>query len=136
MFNFFDHTADLGIHVEGATLNTLFAEAGRALTAAMVDDPTTIRPIQLETIEIAGTDITYLLFDWLNELLYRFEGRRILYCTFDVGVSDHGLTGTIAGEPIDPTRHPLGHEVKAITYHGLSLEEQDGTWVAEVIVDI
>jgi SHS2 domain-containing protein len=30
----------------------------------------------------------------------------------------------------------LGHEVKAITYHGLRVERADGGWLAEVIVDI
>ena len=28
------------------------------------------------------------------------------------------------GEPIDPGRHRLEHEVKAITYHGLLVEER------------
>ena len=33
--------------------------------------------------------------------------------------------------------HSMDHEVKAITYHGLKVEQtSDGTWQAEVIVDI
>ena len=52
-------------------------------------------------------------------------------------VTDAGLTATAHGEPLDPTRHQLAREVKAITYHGLHAEKQpDGTWFAEVIVDI
>jgi SHS2 domain-containing protein len=38
---------------------------------------------------------------------------------------------------MDPARHQMDHEVKAITYHGLRVARQDdGTWLAEVIVDI
>jgi SHS2 domain-containing protein len=40
------------------------------------------------------------------------------------------------GEPVDPARHELDHEVKAITYHGLKLERDGDGWLAEVIVDI
>ena len=34
-------------------------------------------------------------------------------------MSDAGLKATAWGEPLDPARHVLAHEVKAITYHGL-----------------
>ena len=46
------------------------------------------------------------------------------------------LTAAARGEPFDPERHPLSHEVKAITYHGLIVESSEGGWLAEVIVDI
>jgi SHS2 domain-containing protein len=38
---------------------------------------------------------------------------------------------------MDEARHIMDHEVKAITYHGLSVSQTaDGSWQAEVIVDI
>ena len=40
------------------------------------------------------------------------------------------------GEPYDPARHVLAHEVKAITYHELKVEKTADGWLAEVIVDI
>jgi SHS2 domain-containing protein len=46
------------------------------------------------------------------------------------------LDGTAWGEPLDSSRHILSHEVKAITYHGLRVEQQAEGWLAEVIVDI
>jgi SHS2 domain-containing protein len=55
---------------------------------------------------------------------------------FEIRVSADGLAGTAWGEPLDPDRHELGHEVKAITYHGLRVEPEAGGWLAEVIVDI
>jgi len=42
----------------------------------------------------------------------------------------------IAGEPIDPDRHILDHEVKAATRHGLSVRRAGPGWIAEVILDI
>jgi SHS2 domain-containing protein len=77
-----------------------------------------------------------LLFDWLNELLYTFESERLLLVEFDVQVHDEAVEAIGRGEPFDESRHQLEHEVKAITYHGLKVEQVPGGWLAEVIVDI
>ena len=77
-----------------------------------------------------------MLFDWLDELLHQFDPARMLLCRFDVRVDEQGLRGTARGEPYDPARHRLGHEVKAITYHGLKVQQRPDGWLAEVIVDI
>jgi SHS2 domain-containing protein len=37
---------------------------------------------------------------------------------------------------MDESRHEMDHEVKAITYHGLKVEQTADGWYAEVIVDI
>ncbi len=136
MHETFEHTADLGLRVRAADLDTLFAEAGECLFSALVDDPATIRPLQSAEVRVVGDDREYLLFDWLRELLYRFDAQHMLFCRFDVKVGPDGLQATVWGEPIDRERHELGHEVKAITYHGLTVEQTPEGWLAEVIVDI
>ena len=136
MHELFDHTADLGLRIRAGDLDTLFAEAGACLLACMVDDPAAVLATESQTLAIAGTDREYLLFDWLRELLHRSDEARMLWCRFDVRLTATGLTATISGEPFDPSRHLLSREVKAITYHGLKLEESDGGFLAEVIVDI
>lgn len=136
MHELFDHTADLGLRIRAADLNTLFAEAGECLLASMVDDPKSVLAVESQTVTIAGTDREYLLFDWLRELLTRSDEARMLWCRFDTTVTPAGLTATIWGEPFDPLRHLLSREVKAITYHGLLLEESADGFLAEVIVDI
>jgi SHS2 domain-containing protein len=136
MYDLFEHTADLGLRVRAADLDTLFAEAAACLFSAIVENPADIRPETPVTFELAGDDREFLLFDWLKELLYRFDGEHLLFGRFEVRVTDRGLTGTARGEPLDPTRHVLLHEVKAITYHGLKMERTDDGWLAEIIVDI
>ena len=59
-----------------------------------------------------------------------------LFRRFEVQVSDAGLTATAWGEALDRARHELNHEVKAITYHGLTVQRDGDGWMAEVIVDI
>ena|SRR5579884_2196382 len=136
MHEFFEHTADLGLRVRAADLETLFAEAATALFEAVVDNLESVRPLRSVAVRVAGTELEYLLFDWLKELLYRFDAERLLFSRFAVRLTPEGLEGTAEGEELDPQRHELGHEVKAITYHGLRVEKSDGEWLAEVIVDI
>jgi SHS2 domain-containing protein len=136
MFELFEHTADLGLRARAPDLDTLFADAAAALFAAIVDDPNAIEPRQRHDIRLEGAERDYLLFDWLKELLYRFDSGHWLFRRFEVRVEAAGLTAAAWGEPFDPARHALAHEVKAITYHGLRVEPADGGWLAEVIVDI
>ncbi len=136
MHELFEHTADLGLRAHAADLNTLFAEAARCLISAIVEDPQSVRPLLEQSIAIGGDDRELLLFDFLRELLYRFDADHMLFCDFVVTVRPDGLTATVRGEPREPARHVLSHEVKAITYHGLIVQATEHGWLAEVIVDI
>ena len=138
MYEYFDHTADVGIRVHADDLETLLGDAGIALFGLIVDDLKKVRPTQELSINVTGDlkDADYLLFDWLNELLRLFEETRIVFCRFQVTQSADGVTATGSGERLDPDRHGLGNEVKAVTYHGLRAEATPAGWEAEVILDI
>jgi SHS2 domain-containing protein len=136
MYETFDHTADLGLRIISSDLDTLFNEAGCALFSTIVEKLELVQPLQQVDFEIEGDELPLLLFDWLKELLYRFDAEHMLFGRFAVHVENLKLKASAWGEPLDPVRHPLLHEVKAITYHGLRLEKTDGNWLAEVIVDI
>ena len=136
MYETFEHTADLGLRIRAADLDTLFVEAAQALFGTIVEDLATVRPLQKIDVQIQGDEIDYLLFDWLRELLYLFDAEHLLFGKFEVHVKDDGLTAAAWGEPLDRSRHNMEHEVKAITYHGLRVETVGNEWEAEVIVDI
>ena len=138
MYETFDHTADIGLRVEAETLEELFVEAARGLTSLLVENSDDVRGTVEESFSLTGREIDYLLFDWLNELLFRFETRQMLFREFSVSVrvSDAGLEATLRGELCDRSRHRLAHEVKAITYHGLCVEQTEKGWRAEMILDI
>jgi SHS2 domain-containing protein len=136
MYETFDHTADLGLRVRGNSLDQLFVEAARGLFSVLVANLDAIRCVQEKTYRIVGHEMDYLLFDWLTELLYTFECEHLLLTEFAVHVDAAGLTATCRGEPIDRQRHELDHEVKAVTYHGLKVEQRADGWLAEFIVDI
>jgi SHS2 domain-containing protein len=136
MYETFDHTADLGLRIRAPDLDGLFAEAGQALFSVIVEDLTSVEPKQRLEFRLEGDEREFLLFDWLKELLYHFDSEHWLGSRFEVHVSQNGLEASAWGEPLDPARHRLLHEVKAITYHGLKIEQTRDGWLAEVIVDI
>jgi SHS2 domain-containing protein len=136
MFEFFDHTADLGLRIRADDLPTLFAEAASGLFSMIVDNLPAVELRERIEIELPADRTDFLLFDWLNGLLARFEVERLLLRRFSVMLDELGLHAVAEGEPFDPARHDLSHEVKAITYHGLKVERIGEIWQAEVIVDI
>lgn len=134
----FDHTADVGLRIEGADLDDLFRTAAEGLIGYVVVNREEVRAAESEPVDLREDGSAELLAAWLGELIFRVETRHRLYSGFDVRVEDEGrrLVGTIVGEPIDRNRHVLDHEVKAVTRHGLRLDRLLGGWVAEVILDI
>lgn len=136
MYETFSHTADLGLRVKANSLEELLVEAGKGLMSIFVDRPEKIQPLKKEQIRIEGTEPDYLLFDWLTELLFRFETQRMLYCEFEIVKSDQDILATVRGEELEAERHQPAHEVKAITYHLLKAEQTVDGWLSEVIVDI
>src|SRR3954462_8032807 len=112
MYEHFEHTADLGLRVKARNLNELFAEAARGLFAMVVEDIDSVQPVHEMAFEVDGGDRTYLLFDWLNELLFLFDTERIVLSQFEVRTGPSGLTATGRGEHLDAGRHRISHEVK------------------------
>ena len=136
MYEIFEHTADLGIRARAGSLDELFVDAARGLFSILVVNSDAIRAVEETTFQLRGDNIEELFHDWLAELLYTFHARRLVLADFDVQVSDTSLSAKAWGEPIDKSRHEIGDEVKAITWHALKVEPVGDGWLAEVIVDV
>jgi SHS2 domain-containing protein len=68
-FEEIEHTADRALRVRGATLDELFANAGRgmvALTGAEADPNRSV----LHEVDLEAPDVESLLVDGLSELVY------------------------------------------------------------------
>ncbi len=136
VYELFEHTADLGLRVAANSFEELLAEAAHGLAAMVILHPERLETRATWVIEVRGTDPDYLLFDWLHELLIEFERSGRLPAEVNIELTMEGLRAVCHGEPFEDARHFASHEVKAITYHGLSVVEEQGHWRAEVIVDI
>jgi SHS2 domain-containing protein len=132
----FPHGADIGVRGAGATRDEAFEQAALALTAVVADPATVAATTEVE-IRCAAPDDELLLADWLNALIYEMATRRMLFGRFAVTLAGHALAARAWGEPVDRARHRPAVEVKGATYTGLSVARRDdGTWVAQCVVDV
>ena len=136
-YEFFDHTADIGVHVFGGTLEELFTNAAAALYGAFGQlQKSEVRDQKLLEIEAASAED--LLHDWLAELLYEVETNHLLYDEVEItGLTPQRIAATLYGGEIDFDRSHANQEIKAVTYHELRVEQlPDATWRATVIFDV
>ena len=139
MYQFFDHTGDVGADLSGRRLEELFDSAAQALTDTLTDR-TAVRQVEEAAVSLQASSLEDLLVEWLNELVYRFEVHQWLTAGTALKIAGDTagwrLDGTIAGERFDPARHPARVLVKSATYHGLSVTETPDGWRARIIFDI
>ena len=137
-YEWLDHTADIGIRVQGADPTALFINAGRAMFDLISDScavqNTTAAPVK---VNVTGSDWVDLLVNWLRELLYFWTGREQLISQLDVdSISKNKIVGQVKTCPYAPGRHLVRHELKAVTYHQAAVKQVSGVWVAEIIFDV
>lgn len=131
----FHHGADIGVHGFGESREAAFAEAAVA-TNAVVADPDSITPKEPVEVECESPQDELLLVEWLNTMLFEMANRKMLFRRFEVHITDHHLNARMWGEHIDRGRHEAAVEVKGATYTELRVQEKDGVWHAQCIVDV
>ena len=135
-YEFFDHTADVGLRASGATLAELLTRMAQGLTELIAED-SPLQPVSSRSIRLTAESAEALLLAWLQELLFWFSTERFLPVQYELDeVSPTTLSGRVRGDTFDPSRHVQGREVKAITRHLLKVQQRNGTWYGQVIVDI
>lgn len=135
-YEFFDHTADIGINARGATLAELFTHCAQGLTE-LIAEGSRLEPRTVRDIRLAAGNAEALLLAWLNELLFWFSSERFLPAQYDLDdVTETALSGRVRGEAFDPARHTSGTEVKGITRHQFFVKRAGSAWEAQVIFDV
>ncbi len=139
-FEILEHPADLGLRAWAPGIAQLFEECALALTDVLFDRET-IQPAEAVTITVTGQDYEYLLYNWLSELLYFFDGEKLIFSQFRVLQLEPRPEGWCLhaqgqGEHYDAKRHQIKTYVKAITFHQLNIAETAGSFTALVYLDI
>jgi len=135
-YQIIDHTADLGIIVKGPDVRNLFILAAQAMTDLMVEgdisDKTSIRDVSLQ-----GEDFPDLMVRWLGEILYLFDGENLIVNSIKIkSISPTKLKSTLTLTSFETEHHQVIREIKAVTYHQISVDKTKDGWQAKVIFDI
>ena len=134
-FELVEHTADTAIHGWGHDLPDLFRAMARGLMS-VIADPRGILPARGRILHLEAENEQDLLHDWLESLnaLHQVHGE--LYVDFEPRIEGNQLSALVRGEALDPQRHDLGTEVKAVTWHDLALHRTADGYEAYVLLDI
>lgn len=139
-FEVLDHTADVGFEIRAESLEDLLETAAdAAFSVILVDRPEEVEAEEEVRIPSDGANQPdELLVAWLQELLYLFETESLVPMRFTFHErGPDALRARVGFGRFDPERHRTGSEIKAVTYHGLEVKQDEkGRWTARVIVDL
>jgi len=92
------------------------------------------------TIRVEDTEVDMLLFQLLQELIFLKDAERLLLRVKAIEIRSidglYTLEAVARGEELDPARHDLVVDVKAVTLHRYRVNKTPGGWEAAVILDI
>jgi len=137
---FLEHTTDAYIEAWGPTLERAFAQAAEAFYETMLNVQK-IDPILEELIQVAGHDKKELLYNWIEQLLLEFDIKAMVYASYHIIIAPDDRTsfklrGKIRGEKYDRGKHGAKTEVKGVTYHLMTIEEDAKEAKIRFILDL
>jgi SHS2 domain-containing protein len=135
--------ADVAFSATGVTLEELFHSSVDALVNAMVYDLFSIAPREEREIQLSAEGIGMLLFELLQWVIISKDTEGLLLRIESVRIAEGSvnalplatLTAVLRGERIDPMRHKLIADVKAVSLYRYRVEAVQDGWEAEVVLD-
>ena len=132
--------ADSAFRAWGRDLEETFVAAADAVMNAMVEDLEAIQPQDTRLLNVEHEALDLLLFNFLQELIYYKDAEQLLLRIQKLHIAreqqPYTLQATAVGERIDPERHRMRVDVKAVTLHHFALAQTGTGWEATVILDI
>lgn len=136
-FEQLDHTADLGVAVEGASAEEALARLVLALGALLAGGGPAEAAAEEEVRCPGGPDLRGTALAVLRELVYRFDTARVLPASCEVvRFDERGADLRVGFARWDRDLHAEGADVKAVTWHASAFERAGGAWRARVVFDV
>ena len=140
-FELFEHTADIGIRIRASSLEELLGLAAAALYQCIGTVAAGSEAGSGLELDLRAEGRENLLRDFLAELLFYFESKQLVAKEIELGeLTSSRLSCKAKLFVLDQGRSVFYREVKAVTYHQLSLTETGSPaspcYEANVILDI
>ena len=135
-FTILEHPSDIGIEAKGRSRAEAFELAAAGMMSLIVD-PAGVVVRESHTVRCTAGDPGQLLVKWLSEILYLYDGRGFVSKAFTIHrITSLLLDATVGGEILSAARHATKLDVKAVTYHQLSVRDDEEGAVVRVYLDI
>ena len=133
-YELIEHTADVGIKAYGKNISEAFINAAIGMFDIITDN-SKIEAVGQYDIQLEAPDLEQLLVDWLSELLFLNSAKNLVFGSFNVKIDKNRLSAQVFGEEYSKSKHKMGVEIKAVTYHMLEVSKKKPHYV-QVLFDI
>ncbi len=137
-FKFLSHTADAKFQSFGKTIEAAFSNAAYAMVSLIVDKK--VKSAINKKIKIKGRDKEALLYNFLEELLFLFDGQQFILAEITkIKIkqdedNQYDLEAELIGDNAEKYQK-IGN-VKAITYNSMFVKKEKGKFVCQVVLDM
>ena len=124
-YELIEHTADVGIKAYGKNISESFENAAKGMFD-IITDKSEIEAVGEYEIYLEAQDLEQLLVDWLSELLFLNSAKNLVFSFFKVKLDEknNSLSAHVFGEKYNISKHKIGTEIKAVTYHILEVRNK------------
>lgn len=132
-----EHATDAIFEVTAPNLEEAFVIAAKSVIETILD-ANAIEEKEEKTLVVSGKDLSYLLYNWLEELIILtitdgFAAKKI---TLNIEKnSEYRILARFWGEKIDIKKHHFKVEIKAPTFHEMEIR-QNGTIYMKYLLDL
>ena len=131
--------ADIAFRAEGGSLEEVFSSAWEALLRVMVEEPENLAIVETRAFRLTADRRDLLLYEFLEQAVYFKDVDALLLKVSELRITETDgrfeVEARVGGEHIDPEKHSLGVDVKAVTFYGFELTETRAGWRATVVLD-
>lgn len=132
------HSADMGLQLQAPDLPQLIPVATQGMyeiIGALV--PVVEQSLDKKHLSFSCFDPAYALRDYLAEILFLLQNRdKFLRDFIKIEFSSSGLSIQAKCSALNRERSEFYHEIKAVTYHELSVKRVADHYEAQVIFDL
>ena len=121
-----DHATDAFIEVTASSLTEAFKVAGDSVVDIILDN-SKIEEKKERNIVVKGKDLNYLLYNWLEDLIYLIITEGFAIKKLDITVEkneEYTISAQISGEDIDIKKHGFKVEIKSPTFHEMDIKQE------------
>jgi SHS2 domain-containing protein len=132
-FEILEHKADLKIRVFGKTKEELFENAMVGMLKSAKYEKEVKNQKSKIKIKIKSIDLPSLLVDFLSEVLYLVETKKLVFEKVEFKkFTENEIEAILIGKPLKR----MGVHIKAVTYHDLKILQKKEGFEAEILFDI
>ena len=121
-----DHATDAFIEVTASSLTEAFKVAGDSVVDTILDN-SKIEEKKERNIVVKGKDLNYLLYNWLEDLIYLIITEGFAIKKLDITLKkneEYTISAQIFGEDIDIKKHGFKVEIKSPTFHEMEIKQE------------